>query len=290
MLKETVRNLFLVLLGTFIFALTINSIVIPNNLGEGGVTGVTLLLYYVLEISPSVSNFIINSILLIIGWRLLEKKTIIYTIVSVVSLSIFLDYISLPAFIPDNALLAPVVAGVLVGVSIGIVILGHGTTAGADIIAMIINKKVGLPISTALLFIDILIIIPLSLVIGLEKGIMTVISVFLTSKLIDFVMEGYNPKKAIMIISNDSNLIAEEIMNKVDRGITVLKGYGYYSKADKEVLYVVISRLQLMKVQRLINEIDPNAFVTITGIQQVIGEGFTFHIEERPTVKEQKII
>lgn len=290
MLKETIKNLFLVLLGTFIFSVTINSIIIPNSLGEGGVTGLTLLLYYVLDISPAISNFVINSILLIIGWRLLEKKTIIYTIVSVVSLSIFLDYITFPAFISNNTLIAPVVAGVLVGVSIGIVILGHGTTAGADIIAMIINKKIGLPISTALLLIDMLIILPLSFVIGLEKGIMTVISVFLTSKLIDFVMEGYNPKKAVMIVSNEAHIIAEEIMTQVDRGITVLKGYGYYSKAEKEVLYVVISRLQLMKVQRLINEIDPNAFVTVSGIQQVLGEGFTFHMEPRPTVKDQKVI
>lgn len=290
MFKDVVKNLTLVLLGTLIFSITINSIIIPNNLGEGGVTGVTLLLFYVFGLSPSISNFIINSILLLIGWRLLEKQTIIYTLVSILSLSIFLHYVQLPVFIPTNTILAPLVSGVLVGLSIGIVILGHGTTAGADIIAMIVNKFTGVPLSTALLVIDILIIIPLSIVIGLEKGIMTVISVFLTSKLLDFVMEGYNPKKAVMVISNQHEQIADEVMRTVDRGITVLKGYGYYSKTDKEVLYIVISRLQLMKVQRLINEIDPNAFVTVTGIQQVLGEGFTFHLEQRHTVKNSEVI
>lgn len=290
MFKDIVKNLTLVLLGTLIFSITINSIIIPNNLGEGGVTGVTLLLFYVFGLSPSISNFIINSILLLIGWRLLEKQTIIYTLVSILSLSIFLHYVQLPVFIPTNTILAPLVSGVLVGLSIGIVILGHGTTAGADIIAMIVNKFTGVPLSTALLVIDILIIIPLSIVIGLEKGIMTVISVFLTSKLLDFVMEGYNPKKAVMVISNQHEQIADEVMRTVDRGITVLKGYGYYSKTDKEVLYIVISRLQLMKVQRLINEIDPNAFVTVTGIQQVLGEGFTFHLEQRHTVKNSEVI
>ncbi|XJS11721.1 YitT family protein [Aerococcaceae bacterium WGS1372] len=290
MVKEVTKNITLVLIGTLVFSIAINSVVIPNHLGEGGVTGVTLLLYYVFDINPSVSNFIINTSLLIVGWRLLEKKTIIYTMLSVVSLSIFLDYVSVPVFIPSNTMLAPLLAGVLIGIGIGIVILGHGTTAGADIIAMIVNKQTGIPISTALLVIDILIIIPLSFVIGLERGIMTVISVYLTSKLVDFVMEGYNPKKALMIVSENYDQIAEEIMLNVDRGITVLKGYGYYSKNEKDILYVVISRLQLMKVQRLINEIDPNAFVTVTGIQQVLGEGFTFHLEERHNVKDQEII
>lgn len=290
MIKNILKNSTLVLLGTFLFSITINSIIIPNNLGEGGVTGITLLLFYVFEISPAISNIIINSILLIIGWRLLEKETIVYTLLSIFSLSLFLHYIVLPPFIPTNTILAPIVSGVLIGTSIGIVILGHGTTAGADIVAMIVNKYTGIPISTSLLVIDILIIIPLTSVIGLEKGVMTVISVLLTSKMIDFVMEGYNPKKAVIIVSSQHDEIAKAIMTHVDRGITVLRGYGYYSKSDKEVLYVVINRLQLMKVQRIINEHDPNAFVTVTGIQQVIGEGFTFHIEERHSISNEEVI
>lgn len=278
------------LIGTFIFSIAVNSIVIPNQLGEGGVTGITLLLFYIFDISPALSNFIINAVIMLIGWRFLEKETIFYTIVAIISMSLFLEFVFLPSFIPTNSLLGPLASGFLIGLGIGIVILGHGTTAGVDIIALIINKYMGLQVSIALLILDVMIVIPLTVVIGLEKGLLTLISLYITSKILNFVMEGYNPKKAIMVVSNKHDEIAEEIMKRVDRGITVLKGYGYYSKAEKEVLYVVINRIQLIKVQRIINEIDSNAFVTVTGIQQVLGEGFTFNLDQSHNIEENEVI
>lgn len=290
MYKSVIKNLALVLIGTFIFSIAINSIVIPNQLGEGGVTGITLLLFYVFDISPSLSNFIINAIIMLIGWKFLEKETIFYTLVAIVSMSLFLEFVFLPSFIPTNSLLGPLASGFLIGLGIGIVILGHGTTAGVDIIALIINKYMGLQVSIALLILDVMIVIPLTVVIGLEKGVLTLISLYITSKILNFVMEGYNPKKAIMVVSNKHDEIAEEIMKRVDRGITVLKGYGYYSKAEKDVLYVVINRIQLIKVQRIINDIDSNAFVTVTGIQQVLGEGFTFNLDQSHDIEENEVI
>ena len=278
------------LIGTFIFSIAVNSIVIPNQLGEGGVTGITLLLFYIFDISPALSNFIINAVIMLIGWRFLEKETIFYTIVAIISMSLFLEFVFLPSFIPTNSLLGPLASGFLIGLGIGIVILGHGTTAGVDIIALIINKYLGLQVSIALLILDVLIVIPLTIVIGLEKGLLTLISLYITSKILNFVMEGYNPKKAIMVVSNKHDEIAEEIMKRVDRGITVLKGYGYYSKAEKDVLYVVINRIQLIKVQRIINDIDSNAFVTVTGIQQVLGEGFTFNLDQSHDIEENEVI
>lgn len=290
MYKSVIKNLALVLIGTFIFSIAINSIVIPNQLGEGGVTGITLLLFYVFDISPSLSNFIINAIIMLIGWKFLEKETIFYTLVAIVSMSLFLEFVFLPSFIPTNSLLGPLASGFLIGLGIGIVILGHGTTAGVDIIALIINKYMGLQVSIALLILDVMIVIPLTVVIGFEKGLLTLISLYITSKILNFVMEGYNPKKAIMVVSNKHDEIAEEIMKRVDRGITVLKGYGYYSKAEKDVLYVVINRIQLIKVQRIINDIDSNAFVTVTGIQQVLGEGFTFNLDQSHDIEENEVI
>lgn len=290
MAKDILKNISLILLGTFIFAVAINSVVIANQLGEGGVTGITLLLYYLTGLNPSISNLVINTIIMLIGWRLLEKATIIYTFVAIISMSVFLEFIDIGMFIPANSILAPLTSGFLIGLGIGSVILGHGTTAGVDIIALIINKYVGLPVSIALLIIDVLIVIPLTFVIGLEKGVLTLISIYITSKVLNFVMEGYNPKKALIVISNKHQEIAQEIMERVDRGITVLKGYGYYSKTDKEVLYIVINRIQLMKVQRIINQLDPNAFVTVTEIQQVIGEGFTFHLENPAKNVDKEVI
>ncbi|MGY4104266.1 YitT family protein [Ignavigranum ruoffiae] len=276
-MKQTLRSIFLVLLGSLIFAIALNSINIPNELGEGGVTGLTLLFYYTLGIKPALSNIIINSLVIFIGWKYLDRITIYYTFLSIFALSFFLHYVHLPLFIPSNTLLASVASGFLIGVGISLVIYGRGTTAGSDIIAMIMNKYVGISIPIALLMIDCMIVIPLTYAIGLEKGVLTVIALYTTSKIMNFLLEGSNPKRAFLIISDHHEEIAKKITEEINRGVTILNGYGYYSKKQRNSLYIVVNRFQILPTQKIIYDIDPRAFVTITDVQQVLGEGFSFY-------------
>ncbi|MGX7078112.1 YitT family protein [Globicatella sanguinis] len=282
MKKDHIRilvNIFLVLLGNFIFSIAINSVIIPNELGEGGITGFSLFFLYVFNWNNAIVSFVVNTILLIIGWKFLDKKTIFYTILAIASLSIFLQYIHLGAFIPENTIVAPLVAGFLIGLSVGIVIHGNGTTAGTDILALMMKKYLGISVARGLLILDIMIITPLTFVIGLEKGVMTVITLLITSQVLSFILEGFNPRKAVTIVSNEHQAIAQKITDTLDRGITVLNGYGFYTQLEKHVLYIVISERQLLALQKIVHEIDPKAFVTVTDIHQVVGEGFTFFIE-----------
>ena len=279
--KDTLKSFILVSLGCFIFSYTINALVIANHFGEGGITGVTLLGYYTLQIDPALSNLILNGFLLIVGYRYLERKTMIYTVLAVIELPTFLKVTQdWPVFVPENLVVAGVAAGVLVGVALGLVILGKGTTAGTDIIAMMMHKYLGWSVSSSLLMIDFIIVTPLAFVIGLEKAVLTLIMLFIASKVINFILEGFNPRKAIMIISDKYDEIGQRIQMDLDRGITVLDGHGFYSKEKRQVLYVVVSRQQLMPVQRIIHEYDPEAFVIITDVNQVIGEGFTFYLDD----------
>lgn len=279
--KDTLISFFLVTLGCFAFSYTINAIVIANHFGEGGITGVSLLLFYTMNINPALSNLVLNLFLLIIGYRYLERKTMMYTILAVFELPFFLKVTEhWPVFIPENLVIAGLAAGVFVGVSLGLVILGKGTTAGTDIIAMMLHKYLGWNISSSLLAIDFVIVTPLTFVIGLEKSVLTLLMLFVASKVINFILEGFNPRKALIIISNENESIGKEIQEKMDRGITVLDGHGFYSKEAKKVLYVVVNRQQLMPVQRIIHEHDSNAFVIISDVNQVIGEGFTFYFDD----------
>lgn len=279
--KDTLISFFLVTLGCFAFSYTINAIVIANHFGEGGITGVSLLLFYTMNIDPALSNLVLNLFLLIIGYRYLERKTMMYTILAVFELPFFLKVTEhWPVFIPENLVIAGLAAGVFVGVSLGLVILGKGTTAGTDIIAMMLHKYLGWNISSSLLAIDFVIVTPLTFVIGLEKSVLTLLMLFVASKVINFILEGFNPRKALIIISNENESIGKEIQEKMDRGITVLDGHGFYSKEAKKVLYVVVNRQQLMPVQRIIHEHDSNAFVIISDVNQVIGEGFTFYFDD----------
>lgn len=274
--KQVLRNTLLVLLGNLIFAIAINAVVIPNQLGEGGVTGLSLFFLYVLGWNNAVFTFIANSILMVIGWRYLDKKTILYTLLSIVSMSVFLQYVNIGEFVPENSIMAPVASGFLIGLAIGIVIHGNGTTAGTDILAMIMNKYLGISVSKSFLILDISIIIPLTMVIGLEKGLMTMGTMFFAAHILNYVLEGYNPRKSVTIISEHYEKIAEQLIEQLDRGVTVLNGYGFYTKKSKHIIYIVVNQRQVLKLQKIVKAIDPRAFVTIADIKQVYGEGFSF--------------
>lgn len=268
----------LVIIGTALLAFTVNFTIIPNRLGEGGVTGVTLGLYYWLGWRPAVVSFILNAVLLVIGWRFLEKATIFYTLISMVVTSIVLEWATGITFVAENALVAMVVSGVLMGFALGIVTLGGGSTGGIDIIAWILKKRFGLGIPQGLFLIDLGIVTPLMLLIGFEKGALTFMMLYILTKTMNFVIEGLNPKKSVTIISRQHEAIATRLHQEVGRGITLMPGQGFYSKDQHTVLYVVINSHQLLKAQTIIHDIDPQAFVTITNVQQVIGEGFTYFL------------
>ena len=200
--QETLMSLLMVTIGSFIFSFTINAVVIPNQFGSGGVTGITLLLYYIMGINPGTSNLVINIVLLLIGYQYLERRTMFYTIYAVILMSVFLDITrGAYQFVPQNSLLAAIGGGVVAGAALGLVMLGNGTTAGTDIIAMMLKKYLGWNISVSLLLLDIFVVSPLSIISDLEKVIITLIYLFTASRMINLVLEGFNSKKSFMIIS-----------------------------------------------------------------------------------------
>lgn len=277
---HTLMSLALVTFGTFVFSWNINSVIIPNNFGGGGVTGVTLILYYIFGLNTGTSNLVINVVLLLVGYQFLERRTMFYTVYAVIIMSVFLDITrGWYSFVPSNELIAAVAGGSISGASLGLVFLGNGTTAGTDIIAMLLKKYFGFHISVSLLVMDICIVIPVAWVNGMEKAIVTLIILFISSRMINLVLEGFNAKKSFMIISKEYEAIGAQIQEKIGRGTTILDGHGFYSREERKVLYVAVNRLQVMTLQRIIHDIDPKAFVIITDVKHVIGEGFTFQAE-----------
>lgn len=283
-MKRTIRSIILVILGTFLVSLAINWITIPNELGDGGITGVTLFLYYTIGLNIPLTSLILNAIILMFGWRFLDKTTIIYTILSISLLSFFLANVFPAPFIPENKIVAAIARGLIMGIGLGIVLRGDGSTGGTDIIALIINKLTGISISVALLIVDLIIVLSNTFLIGLENGIITIIAIYLSSVTLNFIVVGFNPKKAVYIISDKYKEIAEDVTTVIDRGVTVFRGYGFYSKTDREILYIVVNQRQLIAVQKIVQRHDPEAFLTINEVQQVHGEGFTFvrELEQMP--------
>ncbi|WP_404821527.1 YitT family protein [Paenibacillus massiliensis] len=267
-------ELLMLLVGAFLFALAVNLFVIPNDYGEGGVTGITIILYYLLGWSPAIVSIVLNGILLIVGYRLLDKKTTLYTIIAVGFNSLFLYLTEHWEISSSEAFINAIFAGLLAGVGIGLIIRVGGTTAGTTILARLANKYWDWNISYALLFFDLIVAGFSIFVIGIEKTMITVVILYVGTKVMDFIVEGLNPKKAVTIISAQHDSIAAQVTKLMDRGVTVLRGSGYYTGQDKEVLYIVISKQEVSMLKRIVRAEDKNAFVTIHDVRDVFGEGF----------------
>lgn len=273
-MNKNIKNILLVILGSFIFSAGVNAFIISGNLGEGGVTGIAIVLYYAFHISPALTNFVANAILIVIGYKFLSKKSTILTIIATVLISVFLSLTESWHVETGNVIINAVFGGTSVGLGIGIIVLAGGTTAGTTILARIANKYLDVSTAYALLFFD-LIVVAISLtVLPLSKALVTVISLYIGTKVMDYVIEGLNTKKAMTIISSKPEEVAKAIDEQVGRGLTILNGHGYYSREEKDVLYVVVAKTQVTRTKRIIKKIDKNAFLVIHDVRDVYGNGF----------------
>ena len=273
-MNKRLTDLIFIMMGAFIFALAVNLFVIPNDLGEGGVTGLTIIAFYLYGWSPGLVNLVINGLLLIVGYRFLSRVTTIYTIIAVLFNSLFLHLTAGWSIASDEIFVNMIFGGVFAGVGIGLIIRVGGTTAGSTILASITQKYLGWSISYGLLFFDLIVVLSSYFIIGAEKLMLTIIMLYIGTKVMEFIIEGLNSKKAVTIISKNPDQIAREVNLKMNRGVTVYAGHGYYSKEKKDILYIVISTQEVVRLKRIVKAADDHAFIAIHDVRDVFGEGF----------------
>lgn len=281
-----IKNVIYIVLGTAIMSFGLVYFNMENNLADGGFTGITLILFFVFNIDPAYTNLLLNIPLFFVGWKVLGRNSFIYTLIGTVSLSLFLfifqryTFISIP--LHDDMTLVALFAGVFIGVGLGIVFKFGGTTGGVDIIARLAFKYYGWSMGKTMFMFDAAVITSSLIYLNYREAMYTLVAVFISAKVIDFMQQGAYSGKAAFIISDKSSEIASCILNQMDRGATVLKGKGSFSGLDKEILYCVVGRNELIRLKTLIEKIDPHAFVTVNDVQDVIGEGFTLDEYKRP--------
>jgi uncharacterized membrane-anchored protein YitT (DUF2179 family) len=268
------KTVIIVILGCFLFSVGVNTFIIPAHLGEGGVTGMSLILLYAFGWSPAWTTLAMNVLLLVIGYKFLSQRSMVLTIVAIITLAVFLKITESWQLHLDEVLVSTIFGGFMVGIGIGLIVIVGGTTAGTTILARIAHKYLDVSTSYALLFFD-LIVVAISLtVIPIEKALLTTLSLYIGTKAMDFMIEGLNPKKAITIISQNPEPIARMLDQDIGRGVTLLNGKGYYTKRETDVLYCVINKIQLTRAKRMIRKIDADAFVVVHDVRDVLGNGF----------------
>jgi len=280
------KNIFFIILGSAIFSFGLVHFNIQNELAEGGFTGITLILFFAFKWDPSIMNLVLNIPMFFIGWRMLGRRIFTYTVVGTIAVSLFLrvfmEY-QIDIHLKDDMFLVALFAGVFVGVGLGIIFRFGGTTGGVDILARLAQVHWGWSIGKTMFMFDAAVILVSWFVYLDHRSVMyTLVALFVGARVIDFVQEGAYAARGMFIISDHQDAIATRIAIEMDRGVTVFKGYGHFTKADRNILYCVVSKNEIMRLKGIVNAVDPHAFVSVMEVHDVLGEGFTLDDQKQP--------
>lgn len=278
MFNNHYKNIILCLIGTLINAIGVNGFLLGSNLGDGGTVGISLALKYAFGFSLAITTLLINVVLIIIGWKFLSKKVAIYTVISNTTLSLFLGLTKDINLGIDDFVINSVFGGAIIGISVGIVLSTGSTVGGPAVIARILNKYFGFKTAKSIFLLDSLIVLSFLMVLPLKNVLFTIIMLFITERATSFVIEGFNPKKAVTIISEHNEQIADKINSFTGRGSTILPSKGGYSKNDSGMLYVVVPQSQVTKIKNLVYLEDDKAFLVIHDVRDVLGSTFINNI------------
>ena len=275
--KSFVLDVILIFIGCIIASLGVNLFLSHAKLLSGGATGVALIFQYLSGVQAGVVVFIINLPLFVISYIYLSRSFTLYSAIGMVSLSVsliitkpFSSIIKL-----DDVLLYCIYGGVLCGIGYGIVFLRNGSTGGTDIITMLIRKKYSnFEIGKLGFAINCLIIIAGAIIFGIPKALYTLISIFVQGAVLDRVLKGFNTRKLMFIITNESQNIIDFVIKDLNRGVTSLPMEGEYTHNKAKMLYCIVTTGEMLALKNKIYEVDPKAFITIIDTSEVRGKGF----------------
>ena len=272
---QLLKHLVGIILGATIVSVSINTLIIPNQIADGGVTGIAIILHYLFHWPVSWTILLLNLPLFILGLRLVGRKFLVYSVVGVSVLSVMLSLTThLPALTHDT-LLAVISAGVLSGIGMGIIFRSSGSLGGTDILAVLFARTTAFSVGQILLGIDGMIFLAVAILFRPEMAMYALIYMFIATRVVDMVQEGLSHSKSVMVMTTRPQEIANEFMKQLDRGVTLFQATGAFSGEAKQVVYCVISRTELSQVKKIIRDQDSQAFVTISEVPEVVGEGFS---------------
>lgn len=274
MKKEIIKDCLLMTMGAFVYAFGINYFFVGNNFADGGVTGISIILHYLFNFDIGITYGIINIPLIILGYKLIGGefifKTLYGTVVTSVAFRLFSGYLG-PM---DDKFMAAVFGGILAGVGLGIMFASGGSSGGTDIIVKILNKFWDISVGKGFLAIDLIILSALGLLFGKEIFMYTLVGMFISTKVIDKIQDGFSKSKAITIISKNFFEIKNTIMKETERGTTIIPVKGGYTYEPKEMIICIVSIYDISTVKRIVRSLDNKAFMYITDVSEVLGEGF----------------
>jgi uncharacterized membrane-anchored protein YitT (DUF2179 family) len=276
-LKMALRAL-LVIIGGLITAYGLEAVLIPNNVSDGGVTGLSIVGSKILGFPLGVLIGILNIPFVFLGYKQIGRSFAVFSIIGIASLSIGTTLMHhVPTIIQGDTLLVTVVGGIIIGFGMGLALRNGGALDGIDMLAVLLSRKLPFGTSDLILFLNTFVFIVVSFVFGLQGAILSAIAYYIASKVIHIVEEGLSGSKTFKIITNQPEVMVEAIRDRLGRGATYKLAQGGYRNEQFKEITCVINRLEESKMKEIINEIDENAFVAVYDVAEVQGGSFKKH-------------
>jgi uncharacterized membrane-anchored protein YitT (DUF2179 family) len=267
------KYLFL-FLGSIITAIGLEFFLIPNNIIDGGVVGISIVTSYITKIPLGFLILGINIPFLYFGYKQIGKTFVFSSLFSIASLSYWVSVFHPIPSLTKDILLATVFGGIIIGIGVGLIIKNGGSLDGTEMVALVVNRRLSFSVGETVMFFNLFILTSAGLVFGWDKAMYSLIAYFIAYKVIDITIQGLDEAKACFIITDHGEAIADVINARLGRGVTFIEGKGYYTKAHKTILYSVVTRLEIAKLKTIIMDIDENAFVTIKDVSDIMGREY----------------
>lgn len=271
---DWIKKYLVLIIGSLIYSAGLEIFLVPNNIIDGGVVGISIMASYLTGIPFGAYMVVLNLPFLYLGYKQIGKTFAISTIISIIALSIFSEFLEPIPGITEDYFLAAIFGGIIAGAGVGLVIRQGGSLDGTEITAIILDRKTSFSVGEVVMFFNLFILGAAGFVFGWDKAMYSLVAYFIISKMIDIVIKGLDESYAVMIVSDEYEEIADALMHRLGRGVTYLHGQGAYTGDDKQVLYCVVTRLEVVKLKDIALEKDESAFVTINPVHDIVGGRF----------------
>lgn len=279
-IQRKLLSLLAVVLGNIIYALTVKLFLLPAELVTGGTTGIALVANHYWNVSISMFVLVFNVIMLVMGWFILGKAFAVTTLASTFLYPIFLECLNLllgDLVLTDDFLLCTIFAGLGIGISLGLVLRAGASTGGMDIPPLVLQKTFRIPVSVSMYVFDFLILLLQAMIRPIENIMYGILLVLIYTIVLDKMLLIGSTRTELKIVSSKSQEICEAIQSQIDRGVTLLNGEGGYLHEEMQLVLSVISNRELIKVEKLVHEIDPECFMIVSRVSEVRGRGFSMN-------------
>ena len=276
----SVRDYALVLAGAMLEAIILRLFLVPANLASGGISGISQLINHYTGWPIGLMVFIGNLPLFLLGWRYLGgRRFVMRTVVAVAAYALFIDLLLLVPIIPkkgltDDLVLNSLYGAVGMGIGYGLVYRAQGTSGGTDILARILNRWRGIPMTQSYLMTDALVVLAAGFVFGWQRALYALIVLYVSGLVVDSTLEGAGTVRTALIVSGQCDAVSQRILSEMERGVTILNGTGAYTGAARPVIYCVVNRSEIQQLKTIVHETDPKAFMVIGQAHEALGEGF----------------